>query len=275
MKVYVPSSNSWRDVPRAYVYNATLGAWKLVQRAYSYVQNVGWRLVFARVPGQVGAVLYSAPANSNETVSFVGQADWNPPSGDDTGLPVLVRFYKNGVRQETQVNPVAPASYNFSINTGETVTTYATVSILNGTYLAENNYEGAEGTPLASDTRSTQYYIPAVNMSTITLNTSNDNVTLSWTPTNGPSGAWYRVYWSVFISSSGQTTAETMDVTQSTSLVVSAVQHGWDLLPSNFGATTNVQFYGRVEMYTADNGTLLASSSTIASDSCPAKPFLD
>jgi hypothetical protein len=209
--------------------------------------------------------------------------DWTASgNASDVTLPYVVRFYKNGSEEVAgrQVITGSPTlvSYTFSITSG-TVTTYATVSVLNGAFVGD----GVESGEQQSQTVSTSFSsggVASVSTPSVAFNVTTNVVTYTWSAQNAPANSAYAVQWYYYDGATNSPfTIEAANT--STSFTLSAVLHGWDLLSGPSGATNTVTFYGRVFMYPSggtldpDNAATYTAVSAWGAASTFAKPLLE
>jgi hypothetical protein len=249
LKVYVPNTQNYQDAKDVFVYVPAQGGW--VQARSVFVSNGSqWIPGYYATPGTIFPQ-YAPPtmlSDNGSTATYQASVNWNYSRTFDQSFPARVEFHNQTTGVVQVFQPAnKPQSTTFTANVGQTVSTFWRLRLYNGT----------EFGPLAtSQTESVTYggtssTIASLNFS---YSTFTDDLFVSWSPTNFPSGGYYEIIWTLVGGFSGSK----FIFSPASSSTIPYVEHFIDFVDFG-GIRTTLQI--QVNMYNA-SGVIVATAST-------------
>lgn len=266
MPYHIYDGASWRQMSKGYTYDGS--AWKPIQQLWVWDGST-WKRGFIRTPGTVATVNYSIASTVNSGTTVTGTVTWSAPTGEDTGLNAVARFYSRystlastTLVSEQVITSGTTASFAFPISSNQTLYSQAAVAVLNGT----NALLDAVGAPVFSPAELTTTYqavgSPTMSNPTLTFNFSTNSISVSWTFTNAPSGATFLVEW---LDDYQNPSYQARPSTTTSPVSISSLVHGYNLDSAQLGGYVLTTFTVRLTMRDS-GGTIVLE--TFGSNSC-------
>lgn len=258
---YVPGSSptftgdDFRPASNIWVYVANVG-WKRAKTVYvrDGVFNT-WRVVHEATPGSVTAT-YGVPtkiSDSGSQATYTASVSWSANDANDSSFPAKAELWNAGTNSIIQSYAPAynPQTHNFTLNSGQSLTTYWKVNLYNGA----NN-----GPVYTTSQQSTSYSgtSASINSVSIYVDTFSDYVQVSWSATGLPSGGYYDVELQI-----GGGIPIMSPTTTSNNTIYYQYTHGYNFVePGDFGTDTTV--YATVNMYNSSGIAVTYNSASVS-----------